>query len=744
MDNGTQVYLGAWTNWSRGTVMGATLTLTREQGNLLIAFTALFIPFVASRFWRIFAIIFHQCYSTSDLRDAIHHQRQVMLRNSTSPESGLMSIARLMWAWRNKSPRAWSRILPLAIFAFLSICAFTVAGGFSSQISMAGEVLLRGDHCQTAYLMQSTDLAATNMFRSYTSTFTNNVANYAQQCYSNQSSGLLECARFVTGTIPTATMDYNASCPFKPEICRRDHSNIRFDTGHLNTNDIFGLNSPQDSTLTFRHVLQCAPLSTEGRTKNITVSDRNFTTYNYGPMAQVLGGQLYNYTDVVPDIATQYETQFLGLISNINLLLIPRDFGSFQGSFDKNASDFTPDPSIMTLDGDGSMYFLSGNGLFFLSPTEDDWYRATVPVGPLMRPNFYNGQRLYRPEEAASPLGCIQQYQFCRDPSQGQCGNLTGRLDSLYSAAPWFNLTSEDMDADRPTPKSRLGSLLIWAYLNLMDETTTLHGIITTLGSTSLASQNLVQAGLITAIQRNQWQVDVTRWWSILLAGFQATFVNSAQGTGLTNTGGPETEYDWEFCRNQKIRSAQHASFSIFGLAFTYAMGAIIIVLSFAIPHILCFLQKHGHYSKYAYLEWEGDTAIQLQRVAHDQLGHGHWSRCDDTIPITRPDDRLAPFDISDPKHPMLARVVIDIDDAVAAPEVEESKPENASIQDSSDAQTAQESSPEHEDEEVSPGSTGAGVRRALSDSHTQSMDSWSHDTADELRTYQYRPGTAP
>lgn len=43
------VYLGIWTNWSKGAVMGATLTLDRAQGNLLIAFTAVFVGIVTDR-----------------------------------------------------------------------------------------------------------------------------------------------------------------------------------------------------------------------------------------------------------------------------------------------------------------------------------------------------------------------------------------------------------------------------------------------------------------------------------------------------------------------------------------------------------------------------------------------------------------------------------------------------------------------------------------------------------------------
>jgi len=259
MDSDDQVYLGTWTNWSRGSVMGATLTMTREQGNFLIAFTALFIPFVASRFWKTFAILFHQCYSTSDPRDALHHQRQVLLRGSSSPELGLISFTRLIWTWKGVAKRPWRRVLPVALFLFLSISIFTVAGGFSSKISSADEVLLRGDTCEVGFTLDDTNMTERAVDRSLYSTYINDVANYAQQCYSNQSSRLLECSRFVVNTISTAVADHHAPCPFRSGICRNDMTNLRLDTGHIGSNDILGLNAPKAETMTVRYVLHVSP-----------------------------------------------------------------------------------------------------------------------------------------------------------------------------------------------------------------------------------------------------------------------------------------------------------------------------------------------------------------------------------------------------------------------------------------------------------------------------------------------------
>ncbi|KAK8009139.1 hypothetical protein PG991_011690 [Apiospora marii] len=660
------VYLGVWTNWSRGSaVLGATLTMTREYGNFLIALTALFVPFVASRFWRIFAIWFHQCYSSPEPRDALHHQRQVILRNSTSPESGLLSFIRLMWAWRRVARRPLRRVLPFAAFTFCSVALFGAAGIFTSEISTAGEVLVNGDRCQAGsnMLYDWVDAETASDAYVYWGTFQEKVASYARQCYSDENSGLLECSRLVTGSIPAAVRDENAPCPFDPDVCRRKDSNLRLDSGHLNTNDIFGLNSPPDETMTVRYVLQCAPLKTEGRSFNMTISGKNFTAYNYGPSLDSnainadsgfnpVSKVISNYTYIVPDIAAQYPEAGIAYTNNNNFLLSSKPFYMGGGEVD-GGSLFDPDPAIVRPDGDVTLIFLSGNGVNFAAPGEDDWYRATA--------RLYNStsdseaRREYRPDEAASPLGCVEQFQLCRDPARDQCGDLASGYDAVTSAAPWFNMTDAGFDFhDRPAARTKPAALLAWVFLMLFNNAISIPTIVDKLGPTSLASHDFVSQGYIDDIAGNQWQLDVTQWFNIMLAGFQTLFIDTAQGKTASSSDRiffkPVTEFDWNLCRNQvelrflfpfltllsKIRSAQYTSFSVLGLAITYALGTLIIVLSFVIEPILGCLQKRGRYDRYAYLEWEADAAIQLQRVAQDQLGYGRWSRCDKRIPVTR------------------------------------------------------------------------------------------------------------
>ncbi|KAK7914182.1 hypothetical protein PG985_011885 [Apiospora marii] len=706
------VYLGVWTNWSKGSViLGATLTMTREYGNFLIAFTALFVPFVASRFWRIFAIWFHQCYSSSDQRDTLYHQRQVVLRNATSPESGLISFIRLIWAWRRVARRPLLRVLPVAIFAFCSIAVFTVAGVFTSEISKADEVLVNGDHCEAGsnLVFDWEDIETASDAYVYWGTFVEKVASYARQCYTNDSSGLLECSRLVTGSIPTASQDNNAPCPFDPS---------------------------------------CAPLTTAGRSHNITISGQNFTVYDYGPSLSSHSVELNasdinviaNYTYIVSDIETQYPEAGFAYTDNNNFLLSSRPVITYEGNVSNGSAYFYPDPAIVRHDGDVTLIFLSGNGVNFESLGEDDWYRATAR---LHNSTFDSEARLeYRPDEAASPLGCIEQFQLCRDPALGQCGNLASGYDSVSSAAPWFNMTAEEVRGSaRPTSPTKSGSLLSWIYLMLFNEAITVPSIIEQLGPASLASKDFVSQGYIDGIGKNQWQLDATRWFQIMLAGFQTLFIDTAEGITASSSGPvtfkPLNDYDWNICRNQKIRSTQYTSFSMLGLIVTYSLGALIILLSFIIEPMLRILHSRGRYNKYTYLEWEANTSIQLHRVAQDQLGHGNWSHCDERVPITRPGDLLGALDITDPAHPMLAHPV-------------EENSEDTELKNTGQAWSerhAFQMSPVDDDRESLSGCTYKGVHRALSDTYAQPLKSNCLQDSDEKSQKvpnRPRPSTAP
>ncbi|KAI1258953.1 hypothetical protein F5Y18DRAFT_443836 [Xylariaceae sp. FL1019] len=627
------VYLGVWTNYSKGEVLGATYTTTTQHGTLIIAFTGFLIPFVASRFWKILCIALHSTKSTSEPRHAIHHQHQVILRNSSSPDSGLVSLLQTLWAWRQSGSRqdVFKSLLPSILYAVICILI---------SVSIGNEVLLQGENCGIPASSGIEDASF-----QYMSDMTNDAANYVQQCYSANSSGILSCDEFVTTTIPTQLTEYNASCPFQESMCRGNGTPIRLDTGYLDSNRHLGLNMPSDQSFTYRLVVECSPLVTDGYTSKNMTGDVPSVQYHYG--------------DAV------------GPNGNINITYQIED-GQYSGTSERvpirAPGYFAPLPNLLRDDGDVSIFFLSGNGVsFFSQPMDDEWYRATArsrDIGFSGSTNQTLTIPTYKATEAASSLasslGCVEQFQWCNTafPNTSGCGPLASWSDAIYGAARFFNVTKADLDAYVPSSKSTLGTRLIWPFLVTSLGSGGPSGITeaaTVFGAKALASQNLIIQGLQYQLPLNQWQLDVTRWWNISLVLLQSNFVNTAKGAAPEKWP-PRNDDERKLCKSQKIRSNSYTSFSLFGLLFTYVVSALIVLVSFLIEPVLEFLSRSRKYREYEHLEWTANEALQLHRLAHEEAGHERWSGGAAKVPITSQDNLLAPLDISDPKHPVLLR----------------------------------------------------------------------------------------
>jgi hypothetical protein len=96
------VYTSIWTNWTYGKVMGATLTLGGSDTNLLIAFVAIFLSVTTTRLWAIISFAIYTYLATPDARDALHHQRQALLRNNSGPAGTTWVLVQLLWRWRRR------------------------------------------------------------------------------------------------------------------------------------------------------------------------------------------------------------------------------------------------------------------------------------------------------------------------------------------------------------------------------------------------------------------------------------------------------------------------------------------------------------------------------------------------------------------------------------------------------------------------------------------------------------------
>ncbi|TGJ84886.1 hypothetical protein E0Z10_g3891 [Xylaria hypoxylon] len=610
-----KVHLGIWTNWSRGPVFGATLTVDRRQGSLLISFTAFFVTVVASRFWRIICLILHRKLSSAENRDALHHQRQAIFRNSSSSGSGLWSLMQISWAWPS---------------------------GFSSSISTAigNEVLIDGTNCGYIDIPSLDVLDVQRVLEPWQSKITNNAAGYAQQVYSPNRTGVFGNTVFVKKRLNTIS-NSEAPCPFKDN----------------------------DQSILYRVVTHCAPLDTEGRsepTEHLGIS--NYTGYKYGPSTFTENS---NYTLIIRDTYSQNIAQTNGFaFSGYGLELTY----SLTVDGTSTAGTFQPEPDLQRSDADIYMFFLSGNGVVTNAPLNDPWYRSNIQ-SKYNRSSFgsdgsspiYNTETVYQPAEAASPLGCTLQIQVCKGTvaNNNSCGPLASLNDGLFGALPFFDIDPEDFSKYDTMDKiieayssNNEASRFLWFLQILQNYPAQIAGPAQQLGSQSLASYTSLTAQIQGPLPDDQWKLDVSNWWNITLALIQASFVDTANGptdpnvaiikTNATNSG------QKSLCQNQKIVSTSYISVSLFGLYFTYITGSLIIIASFVLEPLLSYVQKRWKKREYENLEWMTNQTLQLQRLAYEESGQGEWSKCLDSIPVTASDQELSPLNLTDPEHPRL------------------------------------------------------------------------------------------
>lgn len=182
------------------------------------------------------------------------------------------------------------------------------------------------------------------------------------------------------------------------------------------------------------------------------------------------------------------------------------------------SSGFIPSEDIRRSDADTFLVFLSGNGVVFSEPADDDWYRATKYLYNVTAPEFNATWPVYGFEDAASPLACVQRHQFCHTslPESDRCGPFASLLDTMEGA--------ESMATSDKTMAQ-----LTWVSEQIGHNAGVTDPILL-LGPQSLASQRGLSGGFQGPLKANQWQLDVINWWATFLAAVQLAFVNGVIG----------------------------------------------------------------------------------------------------------------------------------------------------------------------------------------------------------------------
>ena len=620
---GGQVFYGHWTNWDHKAIVGSTITLSQRSGTLLIAFLAIFVAAAGGAFWRIVAFALHQWRASTNAEDGLYHQQQVQLRNTSSPGTFAWHLAQMAYYWRKSMRGSFWRSMPLVLTAILVFVAFAVAGIFSSEVTKAAgnQILIASNDCGNWTANGTASITASFVALHKSLNDTLRASSYARDCYGTNSTAPA-CNQYVSQQIHYNTE--NASCPFAKEMCLRSSKSdpekvfsYSMDTGLVDSHHDLGINMPPQERIQFRRKTTCAPLADKGYvfSLNYTVANASnmlaidgpggigrpgdtFDFYYYGPYYN--HGNPVNFTYYYNEHAstTGYGYELTSL--------------SYDDGLDFNV--WTPIDELMRHDGDVTVMFLAANSLLYLDEVLDPWFQATASENTILQNGV--GDTYYSSDYYTSPLGCVDQFQFC-NPITTDCTNLTSYYHAVYES--WnLNMT--------PT------QLVTIARMSLDLGFETMDGAVGGRGPNALRAQESISGIYSGPLPRNQWVVEVESWFQTGLAKLQQYTVQYAAGVPNAGPGfvvqRPNDTVTHNLCRNQKVSATGHdaTSFSTLGIGIIIAVGGLLVLVNLSLDTIVGYLQSHGGRRTYQRDQWLYDDKLQLQRLAYEAVGLGTWT----------------------------------------------------------------------------------------------------------------------
>ena len=232
LERSAYVFEGLWTNWTKGSIRGLTLTLSPTHATLLTNVLALFITFAGGQIWTLLRFGLHQArlrsLAVDSRKDTPSDRQQVILRNTTTDMTTAQFMLSLVWTTRRTTPSHTNAVL-IVILAVFHATLFIVAGAFSGTIAGAGsKVSSRSPYCgvfNTTYLnlMDGGPNAASKeiltQLAQWYAKFSDEIQlslEYAQKCYLDPDT---YAASSTCEVLPQPTIRYNTTVT-KGACCR--------------------------------------------------------------------------------------------------------------------------------------------------------------------------------------------------------------------------------------------------------------------------------------------------------------------------------------------------------------------------------------------------------------------------------------------------------------------------------------------------------------------------------------------
>jgi len=619
------IFQGVWTNWNKGSTFGLTLTLKPDDAALLSPAITLLIAITGPPLWLLFRFALHQLQATDNGRNYLYFQIQVALRNTSTGLGFLWRLACMVLAWRGKdNSRACRRVTPAALLASTYVVIVFGAALWVPRLLNAGnEVLSRSPWCgwyDQDYVdaIYSQDIRSDDVVR-MAMEYENNI----QSIYASILQHVDICATSVDGcnTLPVKELTFTHSdsvgdCPFDYSVCHPNMgASIRFDTGILSSNKALGFNAPRQDRVSFRLTAQCAPLDDAK-----FVSGWKYVAATSETPPYQISDADYGLSDTSERNVTFSVTR--KLLQCEERMVVPpyvlkANFAPPGGSISEGTSTFNPMPELRLPYADTHLLMLTFNGAYE-GPVTDPWFASSIDDDTDVFCQISN-RTLYTRDLPITTIGCTQQFEVCNADADASMKSTSCSsplsLSQLYDFMANPNITALFNDRQRATVDRILNAANGASFFYVVDG-------LSQSTVAPLQARHQIYNTRSLALPSDQWRIETTYWFSILLAYLQqislqistGQFAASTEYIKVTQPSATDAlqHAAYDVCRSQIIISQKYRSFNLFGLILTLVLCIFFMTLGPFIEDIVRLICMWRNVNK------DIGTRLQMWIINHD------------------------------------------------------------------------------------------------------------------------------
>ena len=279
---------GLWWDYSKPSVLAATITLPVDSGSILLSGLTLLVGVAGASFWNIVAFLLHHWGAKRLPASTFHLQHQTCLRNSATAIRAILEAFKIHHAWSGKRPdQLLLQTCLVAIPAFVVWACFSTAALFTSSVtnkSYASVVArVQPENCGFWLYNTSTNEGAIALARMEVADAIR-ARSHVASFYSNSSSSTARPV-FTRPTLPYI-VNRSAPCPIPAtQRCALGPDKaFSVVSEFLDSHEMLGVNARPEDRISIQMSLTCSPVLANDLERRTQVENNVIIDYLLGPI----------------------------------------------------------------------------------------------------------------------------------------------------------------------------------------------------------------------------------------------------------------------------------------------------------------------------------------------------------------------------------------------------------------------------------------------------------------------------